>query len=1038
MKRRFSRSGLSAAQLGLFLLATGAVTALRAVEVVWNGSGDMNWTQPDSTSWSSDTYQSGDTAIFAGAGQGTVTLSGTITPGAVTVSAGTYTFSGAAIGGSGGLALSGAGTFVTLGAANTYAGDTVVGAGSTLRVGGANRLPSGAGKGAVAVDGTLSLAPGSHTLNGLSGAGTVLLTGESWESGTLTLGSGNSSSAFSGAISNAASLLNLTKTGSGTNSLNGSLRYRGLTTINGGVLALGASNMLSGTVTVNAGGTLRLDHPQAARGAPLIVVAGSATLDTAEMAAAYPLSAQTLRVGGRGVTATLTTSVGNGMTVGAGALHCNAYDGSTPFLAVTGGGRLTFSVNSTVTVTVSGVTPLAIGDYLLVTGGVDGDAPSYVMVNGAGRAAATTATLVIDDGDLILCIADYAPGHAPMSLATVAAGPWDAPATWQGGIVPGPGDSVTLNHAVTLVCGTHPLASVSNNATLTFNGWNAPLVAETVAINASVTHPAQSATAIDPVSGTWVPDHRVWIVCTNLTLNAGKKIDTAGRGYGGLRGPGGSNQNYGGGSYGGSGEGTSGLTYGSATAPVDPGSGGRGGNDTQAQAGGAGGGVVRIDASGAVTLHGTVSANGAQPSGIVAGCGSGGSIHITCRTLAGNGTVSAAGETSSNGYVGGGGGGRIAVVYDPSAQGAMPLPGLAINANGGRGGDLGTLYFADNRLLASPMRHSGQWMVPGTTNWSSDSLLFIHSSLRFPEPGFILNVTNDLVLTGAGDTRRYGLQMTDARISCDGSLRMQGCNLTLSRSGGNVVQSINVGGDFAVTNAGTVGSVLHMYAAKTNGAATAYGALVNVAGTLSVSSGSTLFPYSHGTDGGSVHFAVGSLILATGGLIDANARGYDGLRGPGASGGQDGASYGGRGAGTGAKNPYGNEKWPTAPGSGGGTSDRRGGGLVWIEADKRMTIDGTIRATGADGGTWMSSASGGGVALRCRWLAGIGTITATGGTSVHDWTRGAGGRIAIWYLYDNTTGLRNNVAAARGGTPAENGTVFWGPLNPPGTVLLLH
>ena len=457
-------------------------------------------------------------------------------------------------------------------------------------------------------------------------------------------------------------------------------------------------------MTVNAGSILCLGHPQAVSGAPLVIVAGGATLDTTNMASSYPLT-QTLRVGGRGVTTTLATAVGDGLTLGPpGALHFKDYDGVTTPLSVSGGGALTLATNSVVTVTVAGATPLAVGDYLLVDGGVAGETPTvYVTVNGAGRAAATTATLVITDGDLILRIANYS-GHAPTSVATAAAGPWDWPATWQGGIVPGPGDSVTINHAVTLLCGTPTLASFSNNATLTFNGWNAPLNADVVTINATVTHLAQTATAIDPVAGVWVPDNRVWIVCTNLTLNAGKAIDCEGKGYNGVSGPGRSSVNYSGGSYGGAGEGSGGLTYGSVEAPVDPGSGGRGTSVTDP--GGAGGGAVRIEASGAVTLHGTVSAKGAPPPAVV-GCGSGGSIYITCKTLTGGGTVSASGGTSANIYCGGGGGGRIAAIYDCAAQGALLPPDHAFDANGGRGGDLGTLYFSGQSipvLADAPLR----------------------------------------------------------------------------------------------------------------------------------------------------------------------------------------------------------------------------------------------------------------------------------------------------------------------------------------------
>jgi hypothetical protein len=35
--------------------------------VTWDGVTHSTWTQPDSTTWSGATYQSGDTAVFAGA-----------------------------------------------------------------------------------------------------------------------------------------------------------------------------------------------------------------------------------------------------------------------------------------------------------------------------------------------------------------------------------------------------------------------------------------------------------------------------------------------------------------------------------------------------------------------------------------------------------------------------------------------------------------------------------------------------------------------------------------------------------------------------------------------------------------------------------------------------------------------------------------------------------------------------------------------------------------------------------------------------------
>ena len=57
----------------LVFLASLAVVCLPATAAVtWDGSTNMNWTQPDATSWSGGTYASGDDASFLGAGAGAV------------------------------------------------------------------------------------------------------------------------------------------------------------------------------------------------------------------------------------------------------------------------------------------------------------------------------------------------------------------------------------------------------------------------------------------------------------------------------------------------------------------------------------------------------------------------------------------------------------------------------------------------------------------------------------------------------------------------------------------------------------------------------------------------------------------------------------------------------------------------------------------------------------------------------------------------------------------------------------------------------
>ena len=156
--------------------------------------------------------------------------------------------------GSGSFTKAGTGT-LTLSGANTYAGPTTVSAG-TLALGLDNAIPSGAGKGNVAVNtaATLDLAGHNLTVNGLNdgagGGGTVDNTVAS--AVTLTVGGNDATSAFSGTLQNTAGTLSLTKIGAGTVTISGALNYGGRTTIQGGTLeAVGAGGI--GLLTSNGG-----------------------------------------------------------------------------------------------------------------------------------------------------------------------------------------------------------------------------------------------------------------------------------------------------------------------------------------------------------------------------------------------------------------------------------------------------------------------------------------------------------------------------------------------------------------------------------------------------------------------------------------------------------------------------------------------------------------------------------------------------------------------------------------------------------------
>lgn len=1039
----------------LFLVAQ---TAAVAVEVTWDGSGNMTWTQPDNTSWSGSTYQSGDIALFAGAGAGTVTLSTTITPGGVIVSSGTYTNNGSGIGGSGALTVSG-GMLILNNTASTYSGTTAVSNGATLQMNLDNLLPYGTGKGDVTVDGLLNLNDRLLTINGLNGAGEIRQPGGSAR--VLTLGSGDASGTFSGVIRQTAGTLGVTKMGSGTQTLSGTNRYNGVTTVsagtlvfsntntlsgavvvNAGNLSFTAANTLSGTVTVNTGGTLRVSHATALGQTPRLTLAGGATFNTADLAAPYALgNAQTVWLSGSGVAATLQTGADDGLSLASGcALQFTAYNGATAPLAIAGGGSLTLASSNTVTVTVASASPLAVGDYTLIDGGVDGTAPTtYVTVNGTGRAAATTASLLIAAGDLVLRIEGY-PSHTPGSISSAANGPWDVAATWLEGVVPGPGDSVTVSHAVTLSNGTHPLNSFVNNGTLTFSGWNTALKATTITLGGTVTHPTQSDVTGSPgVYADWTPDNRILIEGHDITVSGTVNVDF--KGYvGGATpcGPGAtavtSNPKPGAG-HGGRGAGTSsystgGMTYGSATAPTDPGSGGA---NSHAATLGNGGGVVRIAATGRVTVNGTISANGQGSGNSWGGRGSGGSVYITCETFAGTGTVRANGGEHNGEEHAGGGGGRVAVVYNTAAQASVsPKPSVMLSAKGGLGryfshefmGDPGTVYVSNASFFPPTTATSGFVpMIEGLDTWSPESFTVNNTWVKFPD-GFTLSPTNTLTVNGA---------LARLDVSSNAVIRCR--NLTITNS-----------------------ARLYVAAAATNGAAPGYGARVEVSERLNVHANAVLYPLSEPRNGGSVFLSVGNLNVFPGGLIDADGRGFRGADAASTLGYGPGrptttaapsrpASYGGRGGGPDAGPIYGSSNAPALPGSGSSkgyaAEGAAGGGLVWIEAGNTIDLRGTISARGQQGvASHNAGGSGGGIYLICRrWAGSNGILQASGGPSGGENRRGGGGgRIAVWRMTDTYSGtITTNVTGGAGiDFPVGPGTVVFGQIPAPGTLLLLR
>jgi fibronectin-binding autotransporter adhesin len=315
----------------------------------WTGASSNIWSLAGSdTNWNSPTQTYTDNSIIAfnnSAINAAITIPSTVQPSSVTFNNNMlpYSFTGAAISGTGSVALSTSAGLVTYNSPNTYSGATTI-SGGTLVV--ANPLAVQNSPVSVGVANGLVFATGTTaaTLGGLAGSGKLALQDLSSSPLALTVGS-SASSAYSGSLIGAGSL---TKIGSGTQTLSGSNTYTGPTTVNAGILSVTGTLAGGGAITVGPTGTLNATGVIA--GASSLAY-GSTGLSTLSGANTYTggttISAGTLQIGNGGSTGVLPTAGGivNNSTL------AYSYNSTTPFSlatfsAVSGSGNLAATAGS--------------------------------------------------------------------------------------------------------------------------------------------------------------------------------------------------------------------------------------------------------------------------------------------------------------------------------------------------------------------------------------------------------------------------------------------------------------------------------------------------------------------------------------------------------------------------------------------------------------------------------------------------------------------------------------------------------------------
>jgi autotransporter-associated beta strand protein len=370
----------------------------------------------------------------------------------------------------------------------TFTGLVQVASIGALRFANTSVLTNGGDNATFDVEGTINTrngtgATGSQgiSLGALTGAGTLSGAGNASGTTVYVIGSKGISSTFTGTISDGVDgIVDLIKTGAGTQTLSGTNTYSGFTTVSNGVLALSSSTGLSNSPTLTLSTNTSVIDVSGRSDATLTL--GAATNQTL---LGFGSVKGALVVGGGGFTGTLSP----GATGTAGTLTVNGN------ATLNGGNTNLFDFNTTTTA--GGGT----NDLLQVNGNLTLNGIVYIQptfLNGSPAIGVPytivkyTGTLTGDTNNLALLAANYAhmgaffstntPGAITVTFGGTSNLVWvgDSTNSWQVGTVTnwndGTGsnaffqlDSVTFNDTASnflvSVVGTNQPLSITVNAT---------------------------------------------------------------------------------------------------------------------------------------------------------------------------------------------------------------------------------------------------------------------------------------------------------------------------------------------------------------------------------------------------------------------------------------------------------------------------------------------------------------------------------------------------------------------------------------------